>query len=42
MPGDAGQLEAAGEVMLWDDGNGLPSVWPVNQLLFRKNILSTK
>jgi len=26
--GDPGQLEAAGEAILWEDGKGLPSIWP--------------
>lgn len=29
--GDPGQLEAAGEAMLCDEGNGLPSMWPASR-----------
>jgi hypothetical protein len=28
MLGEPGQLDVAGEAMLWDEGNGLPSVCP--------------
>lgn len=35
--GDPGQLEAAGEAMLWEAGKGLPSIWPGNRRINIKN-----